>query len=102
MNLNHLGPDLPEMVLRNPIVFSMWRWHIITKPGWPSSNIFNGNSDLRSFANMINANATAVGCYSAYCGATATSASYFSERYITPKSELLENFIENSTLHELI
>ncbi|KAJ1356152.1 hypothetical protein KIN20_013816 [Parelaphostrongylus tenuis] len=70
---------MPIQIHRNPISTSMWKWIGIANSGWPSTNIFNGSTKLRSFANMISSNATAVGCYSSFCKDHASSACVFSQ-----------------------
>ncbi|VDM54006.1 unnamed protein product [Angiostrongylus costaricensis] len=79
VNFNYYGPYMAEEVLRSPITASMWKWIGIANAGWPADNVFNGNEALRSFANMISANATAAGCYSATCKDRASSACFFSQ-----------------------
>uniref|UniRef100_A0A0K0DQP1 SCP domain-containing protein n=1 Tax=Angiostrongylus cantonensis TaxID=6313 RepID=A0A0K0DQP1_ANGCA len=79
VNFNYYGPYMGEEVLKSPITMSMWKWGEIANASWPADNVFNGNEALRSFANMISANATAAGCYSATCGDRASSACFFSQ-----------------------
>uniref|UniRef100_A0A0K0DRC1 SCP domain-containing protein n=1 Tax=Angiostrongylus cantonensis TaxID=6313 RepID=A0A0K0DRC1_ANGCA len=83
MNFNYYGPYTAEEVLRSPITASMWKWTEIANAGWPADNVFNGNEVLRSFANMVSANATAAGCYSSTCVERASSACVFSQCAIT-------------------
>ncbi|VDM55045.1 unnamed protein product [Angiostrongylus costaricensis] len=64
----------------SPTTASLWKWIGIANAGWPSTNVFNGNEALRAFDNIVNANATAVGCYGAFCDDRVSPAYVFSQR----------------------
>ncbi|KAJ1356192.1 hypothetical protein KIN20_013868 [Parelaphostrongylus tenuis] len=72
-----------EEMRGKPIKTSLWEWVGGGLAGRRSTNVFNGNTELRSFANMIKANMTAVGCYSLICADRASSSCVFSHPYAT-------------------
>ncbi|KAJ1358233.1 hypothetical protein KIN20_016612 [Parelaphostrongylus tenuis] len=73
------GPELPIKRLSNPIFTSVIKWAKIPKINWRAVILCNDNNATHNFANIVSANATAVGCYSADCGDRASAACVFSQ-----------------------
>ncbi|VDM52751.1 unnamed protein product [Angiostrongylus costaricensis] len=51
MNYLSFGPGMPPSVPSNPIESAVLKWVEINSVVWPTDNRFNGNSELRDFAN---------------------------------------------------
>ncbi|KAJ1357421.1 hypothetical protein KIN20_015565, partial [Parelaphostrongylus tenuis] len=70
------GPS--EHILEDPIFESIEKWKKIELPLETSSNLPGDTSTFLDFFNMLNADATAVGCYSASCVDGTSTACVFS------------------------
>ncbi|KAJ1347675.1 hypothetical protein KIN20_002802 [Parelaphostrongylus tenuis] len=79
INFNYYGSEKPLRKYPNPIFTSIKKWTDITNVTWPATNLFNENTAMHHFANMIDSDSTAVGCYSAFCDDRASTACVFSQ-----------------------
>ncbi|KAJ1346750.1 hypothetical protein KIN20_001647 [Parelaphostrongylus tenuis] len=76
INSKYYGPS--EHILEDPIFESIEKWKKIELPLETSSNLPGDTSTFLDFFNMLNADATAVGCYSASCVDGTSTACVFS------------------------
>ncbi|KAJ1366429.1 hypothetical protein KIN20_027089, partial [Parelaphostrongylus tenuis] len=79
INFNYYAPGASLVEHSNPLMNSILTWIETAKVKWPANNSLNENRAPYNFANMINANATAVGCYIAHCGNRVSTACVFSQ-----------------------
>uniref|UniRef100_A0A0K0D7I7 SCP domain-containing protein n=1 Tax=Angiostrongylus cantonensis TaxID=6313 RepID=A0A0K0D7I7_ANGCA len=79
VNYLSFGPGMPPSVPSSPIESAVLKWVEIGSEVWPTDNRFDGNPELRDFANLIRANSASVGCSMASCGNRASVACIFSQ-----------------------
>ncbi|KAJ1368747.1 hypothetical protein KIN20_030020 [Parelaphostrongylus tenuis] len=77
-NFKYYGPSERINQLPNSIFKSIEKWTNVEIPLNPSTNLSTDTSTFRDFFTKLNANFTAVGCYSAFCVDRASTACVFS------------------------
>ncbi|KJH49525.1 SCP-like protein [Dictyocaulus viviparus] len=65
--------------LSDPIVKAIEVWSDVADVLWPYNNIYNGDTQLLEFANLVFGTTTAVGCSTAKCGNRISAACVFSK-----------------------